>query len=128
MQCALLSVQTILLAKSDRIFQGLAGEPRAVASQPRLTTYHGWFNASKWDSRPGYTYLAKAIGDFLRFKLSSHDLGIELGRWKHRISRCMRTCGLCEQDALDDERHMVFVCPTIQPVRELYPHFFWRSP
>ena len=57
---------------------------------------------------------------FLLVKLCSHALGIELGRWKNRTARELRTCKLCDQRALDDEYHMILdnLCPAMQLVRE----------
>ena len=67
------------------------------------------------------------MSTFVRFKLSCHELGIELGRWKDRKPRRDRVCTLCDCGALDDEMHMVYECPALEPVRDQFPHFFEGS-
>ena len=124
-------VQAAVLGEYDRVFEGLDRDPRHATHLPRLATFHRWFDTAKWGFRPSYTYFGarrELMTAFVRFKLSSHDLGIELGPWKNKTARDLRTCDFCEQHALDDEYHMIYECPAMQPVRESYPLFFWRSP
>ena len=47
------------------------------------------------------------------------DLGIELGRWKHRAARKDWICTYCDEGCFDDETHGLwsFECPAMQVVR-----------
>ena len=80
-----------------------------------------------WSAYTYFTVRFGAVVSFLRFKLSCHDLGIELGRWKHRVARQDRLCTYCDGANLDDEMHMIFECPEMQVVREQYSHLFSGS-
>ena len=51
-----------------------------------------------------------------RWRLSNHDLKIETGRYtKPMTPRAERKCDLC--NVIEDEHHVVFVCPTYDTVR-----------
>ena len=47
----------------------------------------------------------------IRFRLGSHRLPIETGRWK-RIKRESRFCEFC--NVVGDEHHFLYICPLIQ--------------
>ena len=49
-------------------------------------------------------------GDVIRFRLGSHLLPIETGRWA-RISREDRLCTAC--GVLGDEHHAIYQCPEV---------------
>ena len=49
--------------------------------------------------------------DVVRFRLGSHKLPIETGRW-NRTKRELRFCTDC--NVLGDEQHFIFTCPMIQ--------------
>ena len=49
--------------------------------------------------------------DIIRFRLGSHKLPIETGRW-NRVNRNLRFCHFC--NTLGDEQHYIFSCPLIQ--------------
>ena len=62
---------------------------------------------------------------YLRFRLGTHDLGIELGRWLNGgIPRHTRLCTRCDRHKLDDERHLVFECTAFEPFRAARRHLF----
>ena len=51
-----------------------------------------------------------------RWRLSNHNLKIETGRYtKPMTPRAERKCDLC--NVIEDEHHVVFVCPTYDTVR-----------
>ena len=59
---------------------------------------------------------------FLRFRLSSHSLPIEAGRRTRPQTPCSaRVCPHCSSQAVGDEKHLVFECPFLQPIRSKYP-------
>ena len=53
-----------------------------------------------------------------RWRLSSHDLEIELGRRKG-IARESRFCNFCD-NCVEDEAHVVYVCPAYETQRERF--------
>ena len=48
--------------------------------------------------------------DIIRFRLGTHDLPIEKGRWS-RLKRQERICAMC--NVLGDEKHVLFDCSLI---------------
>ena len=66
-----------------------------------------------------------------RFRLSSHNLAIERGRW----SRTPRELRLCQCGCVQDEKHMIEECQNVAPIRERraeldfsLPNFFDSEP
>ena len=54
---------------------------------------------------------------FTRFRLSSHHLKVETGRWA-RIEAANRVCDC--GNGIQDESHVLFVCPKTESVREKF--------
>ena len=53
-----------------------------------------------------------------RFRLSSHNLQIELGRHKRPyVEPNNRTCQRCNLNSVEDEVHFLMVCPKWEPHR-----------
>ena len=50
-------------------------------------------------------------GDIIRFRLGSHVLPIEIGRWS-RTERSERLCRSC--NVLGEEKHALFTCSAIE--------------
>ena len=55
--------------------------------------------------------------DITRFRISSHRLNIEIGRYA-RIERADRLCTKCSLGVLGDEIHFLLACPTFNCDRE----------
>ena len=66
---------------------------------------------------------AHDVTSFLRFRMGSHSLPIVLSR-RNGTPRDLRLCQQCALHAVHDERHLVFECPAMQPVRDRYPALF----
>ena len=56
--------------------------------------------------------------EFTRFRLSSHNLEVESGRWK-RIPHINRTCK-CDGNAIQDELHVLKDCSLTDHIRSTY--------
>ena len=54
-----------------------------------------------------------------RFRLSSHTLEIEGGRY-HGIPRIERKCRLCSLKSAENEYHFLLVCPNYYDLRRKY--------
>ena len=53
---------------------------------------------------------------FTRFRLSSHRLRVETGRW----SRLPREQRLCDCGEIQDEQHVLTICPLVENLRDQY--------
>lgn len=89
-------------------------------------TYSEWM-ALPWDdgdvkpALPAYLIYAmprKVVTSMARFRTSSHQLGVETGRWQN-IARQDRRCNLCDSNAVQDEMHVLMECPALDDLREL---------
>ena len=61
-----------------------------------------------------------------RFRVSSHDLFIETGRYENpTIERTQRLCKSCNMKQIEDEFHFLLVCPKYRELRRKYlkPYF-----
>ena len=56
--------------------------------------------------------------EFTRYRLSSHNLKVETGRWG-RIERENRICS-CTTGGVQDELHVLFSCDLTANIRERY--------
>ena len=71
-------------------------------------------------------YLADEMDKHLRtsytkFRLSSHKLLVELGRWmKPKLQYEMRKCTLCNSGAIEDEYHVTLICQHVKDLRTKY--------
>lgn len=57
--------------------------------------------------------------ELTRFRLCSHDLEIETGRFSG-IARDMRSCKLCQYNRLESEYHFLLCCPYYSDIRRKY--------
>ena len=55
---------------------------------------------------------------FTRFRLMSHNLKVETGRWS-RLERDERVCQ-CDGVSIQDEKHVLIDCPMSTPIRNRY--------
>ena len=54
-----------------------------------------------------------------RFRLSSHDLRIERGRYEN-IARAERICKFCNMSMIENEYHFLLVCPLYAELRRKF--------
>ena len=52
---------------------------------------------------------------FTKFRLSSHKLLVERGRWK---SLKLRKCTLCDSGDIEDEYHVTLICEQFFDIRK----------
>ena len=62
-----------------------------------------------------------------RYRLSSHSLNIEQGRYT-KIDRKNRICTLCNCNDIEDEFHFILKCPFYSELRAQYikPYYYKR--
>ena len=60
---------------------------------------------------------------FLQFRLGCHELPIATGR-RTGVARACRLCTFCDAGAVGDEKHLVFECAQLAPLRAKYADLF----
>ena len=132
LQLGLLDVEGVLdclLKRYASVWDSLAVYPRLAVDRVALTTYYRWMHRGDWLDRPGYLFLRlghRQTYMFVRCKLGCHGLAIVTGRW-HGVPRLQRGCSRCDMSALDDERHLVFECPSFEDVRREHRQLFGQE-
>ena len=117
----------------DRRWQVAIGDPRDPDLPNRkLCTYNAYFRregGGSWWHLPahlkaGALLSPEVVRSVTRFRLSSHNLEVEIGRYRHGHRMWQdRVCRRCialgvQQPQVDDESHMVLECAHFQEVRE----------
>lgn len=112
--------------------------PRTCPSMgARLCTYYRWFFPSHQPYRlssrhPHVLRLplsARRLQTFLRFRMGCHGLPRDNACWgPQRVSRMHRICLKCTSNQVGDERHLVFECTALQPIRDKYADLFQVAP
>ncbi|ELU08933.1 hypothetical protein CAPTEDRAFT_207009 [Capitella teleta] len=107
-----------------------ATRERVLSSErSKFVTYRTMMNPAL-TTHPMYTdptvceYKRRALTKFL---LSSHNLAIERGRWS-RTPRHERLCTDCDLNAIQDEEHVLSVCPRFQIIRTNHPSVNFHLP
>ena len=82
----------------------------SIDSSPKLFYYAKVKNSFEYEE-----YLDKISNNTIRkyltrFRLSSHNLEIELGRY-HGIDRENRICKICNLNSIESEFHFLLCCP-----------------
>ena len=63
-----------------------------------------------------------------RFRLSSHNLALETGRY-YNIPKENRICTFCNMNKIESEYHFLLVCPLYAELRRQYlPQYYCRWP
>jgi hypothetical protein len=103
-------------------------DPRAdVVNSRKTCTYKVYFKQDE-DTQlkhlpkylaAGFGLSPKVVNSVARFRLSSHNLMVERGRYKQPpVAWKERCCQRCElQGVVDDEMHMVFECASLASIR-----------
>ena len=102
--------------------------PRTCPSQnATLCTYFRWFAKPSGARRPKsllqLPISSRCMSVFLRFRMGCHSLPIVRGR-RYGVPRRLRLCSYCASHSVGDERHLVFDCVALQPIRVLYLDLF----
>ena len=78
-------------------------------NSPRLSTYSRFKHTFNLESYLDIIYERKCKIALTRFRLSSHRLEIERGRY-FNIPRTERKCKFCSQNTIENEYHFLLVC------------------
>jgi len=90
-----------------------------LSSQPKLYCYKMFKNAFSYESYLDCINNDKRCKTLTRFRLSSHSLSIETGRY-NGITRNERKCVVCTQNVCEPEYHFLLSCPLYKELRNKY--------
>ena len=102
--------------------------PHAAPTQGVVScTYEQWFKP--YSPRRRYCQLpvsGRRIQRFLQFRLGCHGLPIVTGRLAGagHVDRANRVCLACNSGAIGDEKHMIFECTALIPLRQKHADLF----
>ena len=90
-------------------------------------TYEQWFGP--YSLRRRYCHLpvsGRRMCRFLRLRLGCHGLPVAAGRFAGaaHVDRAERVCLFCDSGAVGDERHLVFNCVALAPLRSQHTGLF----
>ncbi len=121
-------VLELLRAEASDLWQGIDVCPRTCPSaHAQLCTYERWFARPVGMRRPRalleQPLTARSMRCLLRFRMGCHGLANDTGR-RTGVPRLQRLCPHCDMHSIGDERHVVFECAALQPVRDKFPILF----
>lgn len=90
-----------------------------INNSNRLLTYSRYKHEFKFENYLDFILEKKYKIALTQFRLSSHDLEIERGRYVN-IPRNERTCKYCNLDMVENEYHFLLVCPFYRDLRRKY--------
>ena len=90
----------------------------------RLQTYARYKHDFEFEDYLDFIQEKKYRIAFTKFRLSSHDLAIERGRFEN-IDRNDRLCRHCNLNMIESEYHFMLVCPLYRDLRKKYLKNFY---
>ena len=100
-----------------------------ISESNRLSSYGIYKNNSTMETYLDHISVNKFRYAVTKFRLSSHDLAIEQGKYTN-IERTNRHCEHCNLNIIENEYHFLLVCPKYRHLRLKYfkPYFcHWPS-
>ena len=121
-------VRSCLNRQAEEAWTGLHLSPRLCPSfRAQRCTYARWFAKPSYGPRHSSVIRlpigARLLRAFLRFRLGCHNLPVVVGR-RTGVPRSQRICPHCCLGDVGDERHLTFVCPAVQHIRDKYCQLF----
>jgi hypothetical protein len=121
-------VLELLKDRDSQRWQNLDVCPRTCPSaNAQLCTYERWFAQPQTLRRVcpllQLPVSAGCLRTLLRFRMGCHGLPNDVGR-RRGIPRMQRSCTRCDMPGIADERHLIFECVAVQPVRDRFPTLF----
>ena len=90
-----------------------------INNSNRLQMYSRYKHNFQIENYLDFIYEKKFKTAFTKFRLSSHDLAIERGRYEN-IPRDERICKNCNLNMVENEFHFLLVCPKYRDLRRKY--------
>ena len=91
----------------------------SISNSNRLSTYSSFKNTLHFETYLDVIKEPKFRIALTRFRVSSHDLDIERGRYTY-IHRNNRTCKQCQLNQKETEYHFLLICPKYSDIRSKY--------
>ena len=127
----LLDVDGVVEALTARLQSTGSGTlycPRAAPTQGVVScTYEQWFKPYSPRRRYGQLPVSeRRMQQFLQFRLGCHGLPIATGRLAGagHVGRANRVCLACKSGGVGDEKHMIFECTALAPLRQQHADLF----
>jgi hypothetical protein len=60
--------------------------------------------------------------------MNKHYIALSIPQFKNRIERGERTCNICQSRDIEDEFHMICVCPCYRFTRKCYIDKYYERP
>ena len=98
----------------------------SINNSQRLSTYNRFKHTFNLESYLDIIYERKYKIALTRFRLSSHRLEIERGRY-FNIPRTERKCKFCSQNTTENEYHVLLVCPLYKDLRKKFLKAYYCS-
>ena len=86
-------------------------------SENKLHLFRTNINPNKISKYLVTTFGRERRSSLSNLRLGTTDLEIEIGR-RFRIPRDARFCKICDSQAVEDEQHFLFECPTLAETRK----------
>jgi Reverse transcriptase (RNA-dependent DNA polymerase)/Endonuclease-reverse transcriptase len=122
--------ESVLKAKCHAVFlqPGLPSKMASYHTQFASEISEGINPLREWQKALYLTLPApsKRLCLMARFRLSCHHLAVETGRWQN-VHIDDRKCPLCNLGSVQDEHHILFVCPALAPIRVNFPVLFHNN-
>ena len=90
-----------------------------INNSQRLKSYCRFKNTFELETYLDKIQIKKYRISLTKFRLSSHDLEVEKGRFLN-IDRENRKCKLCNTNKIENEYHFLLVCPLYNDIRKKY--------
>jgi hypothetical protein len=96
----------------------------SVTNSSKLQTYSSFKQDFRFEKYLDNIGTAKFRIALTKFRVSSHQLSIETGRY-HNIPQSERKCRCCQMNVVETEYHFLLVCPMYRELRGKYfkPYF-----
>ena len=95
--------------------------------KPKLQSYKQFKSLLECEKYLSCVQIKRHRTALTRFRLSDHDLGIEINRRNKSAEDCDK-CKKCPNQ-IENEYHVLIVCPLYKSLREKYiKEYFWKYP
>ena len=107
---------TIFKRYEEFFFAYIKGTFLKDSCYTKLRTYYKFKKTYTFENYLGVSVDRKIISQYSKLRLSSHWLNIEVGRYT-RTPVYLRLCNKCFSSGIEDEFHLMCVCPKYSDIR-----------
>ena len=120
-------IQVVIKHLNDQYIQKWFAD---LSTMPKLCTYNMFKTDSTFEKYLECVTNTNHRTELARFRCSSHNLEIEIGRYNYkRFERQNRVCRCCNMGMIEDEYHFLLVCLSFSDIRrQCLPSYYSRWP